>query len=640
MADDHERAQRQHPRFDVDWRVKLRCPDWRAAQRVAASNVSRGGLFISTSKPPVLDSQVELLVELPDGTSLLLHGRCVHIRTPEQSLKDGRSPGFGIKMDANHATDLMLLEEVARASAPAPRPAAPAHPSPPPPATRAATLGRVQVTERYSSRAEAARADEDRAPTPAAAAARAEERPFPTPLAPADLPPPARPTLPLALDLEAPLELVPPAAAAPAGGAAPAAATPPAPATAAAPPAPAPATPPAPGRAAAPAVLRGIAGAVGIDFGTTYTRLAVHTDDGVRLLSDAEGRTFFPSVVSYPEDGHTLVGWTARDRLALDPSRTIASPKRLLGRTHDHPEVQGLLASAAFPTERGPGGQIILKVGKQPLAVPQVCAGILRHACQIGERQLGARIRKVVLSMPVTFGPEQVTALKRAALLAGLELIGLIEEPVAGALTYGFGQGVNEVVAVYDFGGGTFDCTIMDVSRNAFRVLASRGDAWLGGDDFDLALAQSAADRFWRATKIELRQRVVEWQRLLLACEEAKRRLTSAPATAIEVPEAALAPQRCDLKVPIDRHVLEELCRDLVTRSLEVCQEALAAAGLDGRDVGQVVLTGGVTHMPLVREAVERFFEREITTIVSPDLAVAQGAAIHAARVTGHAPTT
>jgi molecular chaperone DnaK len=379
--------------------------------------------------------------------------------------------------------------------------------------------------------------------------------------------------------------------------------------------------------------------AIGIDFGTTYTRLALFAPEGARLLPDDEGRTVFPSVISYPEAGGSIVGWAARERLALDPRRTVTSAKRLLGRRYDHPEIQGFLASAAFPTERGPGDQVVLRIGDQPIAVAQVCAGIIRHACDIGERALGARIRRAALSVPVTFGREQLAALQRAALLAGLEVVGMTEEPVAGALAYGHGQGANEIVAVYDFGGGTFDFTVMDVSRNAFRVIASSGDAWLGGDDFDLALAQWAADRFWRETKIELRQRVVEWQRLLLAAEDAKRRLTAEAATVIEVPGATLTPRPIDLHVPVDRATFNELGRDLVTRSLEICQEGLTKADLEVRDVGSVVLTGGVTHIPLVRDAVSRFFEREVATLVNPDVAVAQGAAIHAARVTGRAPT-
>jgi molecular chaperone DnaK len=375
-----------------------------------------------------------------------------------------------------------------------------------------------------------------------------------------------------------------------------------------------------------------VAPAVGIDFGTTFTRIAVHTDDGVRLIEDDEGRSMMPSIISYPDQGGCVVGWEAREYLVNQPQRTIASAKRLLGRSADHHEIQGLLASSAFRTETGPGGQVIFQIGGQPLAVPQVCAAIIRQATQIAEKRLGSRVRKAVFSMPVTFAAEQQAALRRSAMLAGVEVVGLIEEPVAGALAYGFGQGANELVAVYDFGGGTFDFTLLDVSQDVFRVLASRGDAWLGGDDFDLALAQWAADQFWRQTKVELRQRVVEWQRLLLAAEAAKIRLTEAEATVIEAPEIC---RRLDLSVPVDTSVVAELCQGLVDRSLEVCQEAFQATGLEPRDVGQVVLTGGTTHMPLVRRAVSALFERELQPVVRPDLAVAEGAGIHAARLTG-----
>jgi molecular chaperone DnaK len=354
----------------------------------------------------------------------------------------------------------------------------------------------------------------------------------------------------------------------------------------------------------------------------------------VRLIEDDEGRTMMPSIVSYPDEGGCIVGWAAREYLVNEPQRTIASAKRLLGRSAGHHEIQGLLASSAFRTETGPGDQVIFQIGGQPLAVPQVCAAIIRQALQVAEKRLGARVRKAVLSMPVTFAAEQQAALRRAAMLAGIEVIGLVEEPVAGALAYGFGRGANELVAVYDFGGGTFDFTLLDVSQDVFRVLASRGDAWLGGDDFDLALAQWAADQFWRQTKVELRQRVVEWQRLLLAAEAAKVRLTEIEATVIEVPNIY---RRTSLSIPVDRAVLRELCQELVDRSLQVCQEALQAAGLDPGNVGQVVLTGGTTHVPLVRDAVSALFERELQPVVSPDVAVAEGAGIQAARLTGAA---
>jgi actin-like ATPase involved in cell morphogenesis/Tfp pilus assembly protein PilZ len=604
MTDDEGKLLRQSPRYDVDWRVKLRCQDWNAAQRVAAANVSRGGLFIATGKPPVLGSRVELAIDLPDGASLVLHGECVHVRTPEQALSQGRSPGFGLKIDDAHQGDLILLEEMARVSlapvesletepvtlsplVPASALATPPPASPAPPAPPSQPVGRMTPPVPGEVRQEVvpAPAPEDAEAAPASAG--------PTPTPPTRLPRAAT----AAPGAAQPLPVVTP--------------------------------PPRPARRPR-TELRAPHGIVGIDFGTTYTRVAVHTADGVHLLADDEGYDMMPSVVAYPDEGGCVVGWPAREYLVHEPQRTVASAKRLLGRSADHHEIQGLLASLALRTEVGPGGQVVFQIGGQPLAVPQVCAAIVRHAVQIAEKRLGTRVRKAVLSMPVTFAEEQQAALRRTAMLAGVEVAALIEEPVAGALTYGFGQGANEVVAVFDFGGGTFDFTLLDVSRDVFRVLARAGDAWLGGDDFDLALAQWAADQFWRQTRVELRQRVVEWQRLLLAAEAAKRELSTAPEATIIVPDVY---RRLDLRVPVDRGVLAELCQELVDRSLEVCREAFAAAELEPRDVGQVVLTGGTTHIPLVRDAVARFFEREVTAVVSPETAVAEGAALQATRL-------
>jgi molecular chaperone DnaK len=624
MTDDEGKQNRQSPRFDVDWRVKLKCADWNAAQRVAAANVSRGGLFIATGKPPTVGARVELAIDLPDGSNLLLRGTCVHVRSPEQALQLQKSPGFGLKVDDSQMGDLLLLEEMARVSAMTPaelerslpslQPAAAAPPAAAPPAA-----------------APPAAAPPAAAP-PAAAPPPADQE---EPVTLARIRRPAKPDVEevrgpgVADSTERPApDRTPLRQPAPAASAPPLAITPMPPS-----PTPRPAAPAAgPPRRPTAAPLRSPAPAVGIDFGTTFTRVSIHTADGVRLIEDDEGRAMMPSIISYPDEGGCVVGWDARELLVNQPQRTIASAKRLLGRRADHHEIQGLLASSAFRTETGPGGQLIFQIGGQPLAVPQVCAAIIRQAVQGAERRLGARVRKAVFSMPVTFEAEQQAALKRAAMLAGVEVVALIEEPVAGALQYGFGRGANEMVAVYDFGGGTFDFTLLDVSRDVFRVLASRGDAWLGGDDFDLALAQWAADQFWRQTKVELRQRVVEWQRLLLAAEAAKVRLTEVAATTIAVPQIY---RRFDLNIPVDRGVAEGLWRELVDRSLQVCQEALQAAGLDARDVGQVVLTGGTTYVPQVRSAVSAFFERELTAVVSPDVAVVEGAGIHAARVTG-----
>jgi molecular chaperone DnaK len=372
---------------------------------------------------------------------------------------------------------------------------------------------------------------------------------------------------------------------------------------------------------------------VGVDFGTTYTRIAVLADGKVELVGDDEGRLVIPSIVSWPEEGGTLVGWAARARVGEDPARTVASIKRLLGRRFDDHGIQGYLAQTGYATERGPNDQVLVTIGSRQFAVPQVCALMIRYACERAEKRLGEPVKRAAFSMPVTFGPAEQVALKKAAQIAGVEVLGLIEEPMAAALAYDYGKSANEVIAVYDFGGGTFDFTVLDVSRELFRVVTTRGDAWLGGDDFDLVLAQHAADRFWRETGVELRSRAVEWQRLLLAAEEAKRQLTVTETAVIHVPHAILAPRPADLRVPVDRNLLGELCGPLVTRSIEVCEEALEAAGLAPRDVSRVVLAGGTTHIPLVREVVGQYFEREIDTVVSPDAAVAEGTAIHASRL-------
>jgi molecular chaperone DnaK (HSP70) len=541
LVEDDKRTPPQ--RYDVAWRARLKCTDWVTVMRVATANVSRGGAFFASTTPPRLGTRLLIELELPDRSVVELFGECVHIRSAAEARLHGRRPGFGVRFDASHAVDLMLLEEMAKAAG--------------------------------------AEQDEAGAAGPVSAAA---------PAAPAA----AGPT-PRTIHGLSPLDLAEVLGQKPSR----------------------PDGPPA----------------VGIDFGTTYTRIAVCQGEKVELLGDDEGRLVIPSIVSWPEEGGVLIGWAARARLAEDPARTVASVKRLLGRRFDDHGIQGYLAQTGFGTKRGPNDHVLIDVGRQQLAVPQVCAMLIKYACERAEKRLGEPVRRAAFSMPVTFGPGEQAALKRAAQVAGIEVLGLIEEPMAAALAYDFGKSANEVIAVYDFGGGTFDFTVLDVSRERFRVMATRGDAWLGGDDFDLVLAQHAADRFWRETGVELRSRAVEWQRLLIAAEDAKRQLSVTESAAIFVPQAILSPRPTDLRVPVDRNLLGELCSPLVTRSIEVCEEALEAAGLEPRDVSRVVLAGGTTHIPFVREVVGGYFEREIETVVSPDAAVAEGTAIHAARL-------
>jgi hypothetical protein len=573
LSDDEPESE---PKREVEWRVTLRCPSWAVAHQLPRANASHDELSFRSGSPPRAGARVEIDVELPDGSKLVLGGECVRRWGAAEAAREGRAPGLSVRLDSTHAVDLALLAELTRAAtgaAPEPRP------GPAPPEQFVLT---APVSE------EPAYQPPPEEPAPAA--------PGPPPVA---APPPA------------------PAVAAPV------AATAPRPATAA--------------PAAGPAVLRGAAAAVGIDFGTTYTRIAVSIPGSrVHLFADDRGRTMLPSVVSYLDDGGTIAGWDARERLATAPQHTIAAPKRLLGRTIDSPEIQGMLASAGYRSERGPRDAVLLRLGDEPVAVPQVCAVVMREACRLAERQLGTRSTKAVLTMPVTFGREGEDALRRAAQLAGVEVIGLMKEPVAAALAYGFEQRTNALAAVYDFGGGTFDFSVLDFRGERFRVLASRGDAWLGGEDFDLALAEWTADEFWQRTGVQLRQRAVEWHRLLLAAEEAKRQLTVTSGAVVDVPGVVLAPRPMDLRVPVTEERLRGLCGELVDRSLDVCREGLAAANVGLRDIAQLVLTGGTSHMPLVQDAVSRFFEREVRLTVHPDVAVVQGAAIRASWLAKH----
>ncbi len=370
----------------------------------------------------------------------------------------------------------------------------------------------------------------------------------------------------------------------------------------------------------------------GIDYGTTFSRIALVRDGQGVVIPDEKGRVLVPSIVSYPASGGVLVGWDARERVATDPAHTVHSAKRLLGRPIDEVEVENQLAQQAYRATRGPGDQVVLEIGHAPLSIPQVAAEMMRLLKRSAERATGLAVEEVVLTVPVAWEEPQRQALRKAAELAGMRAVGLFDEPAAAGLAYGFGQERNEIAAFYDFSGGTFDFTLVDISRDAFRILASAGDSWLGGDDFDFAIARDVANQFWKEHKIELQKRLVEWQRVLWACEAAKRMLTETDRAVIDVPGVGRdARGPIGLHTEITRERFERLCGGLIERSLAVAARAMEDAGLEIRDVGQVVLTGGSTRIPKIRAAVSAFFQREVDAYVSPDEAVALGAAVQGA---------
>lgn len=368
---------------------------------------------------------------------------------------------------------------------------------------------------------------------------------------------------------------------------------------------------------------------VGIDFGTSNTVVSVVKDGKVSVLAAADGARSMPSVVSFPAKGQVVVGAEARRRVATDPSRTVSSPKRLLGRKLADREVQTFVGQAAYRTAAADDGAVLVEIEGERYAIPQLCGFILDAAKRVAERTLGP-IKQVVLAVPVSFDEVRCRAVEVAAKLAGLEVVGLIAEPNAAALANRYVPGFGGLVGIYDFGGGTFDFSVVDVSRSRFQVVASAGDPWLGGDDIDGVLSDAAANQFWRQHKVDLRKHAAELQRLRFACEEAKRALSTEESTRLEVKDVLrTADGMVSLKLSLDRGTLSRASAAIVRRSLEVADRALAQAGIKGNELTAVYLCGGSSQMPAVRAAVEKHFGVPLKAGVAPDQAVCVGAAVH-----------
>ncbi len=387
-----------------------------------------------------------------------------------------------------------------------------------------------------------------------------------------------------------------------------------------------------------PQVMNGrrFASAVGIDFGTTYGSMSIALDEKVYLITDEKRRGIHPSVVSYPEKGQPIAGWAAKERLLKDPRRTISSVKRVIGRNFDEPTLAGYLYGLPYKATEGPNKGVVFEVDGTPIAPVQVAAEIIDHLRLVGERRTGQAIKRAVVSVPVAYNKVQRRAIQKAAEMAGLEVLALIEEPIAGVKAYGHGRDRQEIVAVYDFGGGTFDFSILSLSGNQHEILATNGDPWLGGDDFDMAVARDASNQFWRQTGTDLQKRAVEWQRLLYASEQVKRALSFQERAEITLPGAISYPKAVDLRQELSRDGLEELCSDIYMRSMELCREGLRDAGIDQDRIDRVVVTGGMSRVPFILKGLSSFFKKEITPVINPEQAVCLGAGVHAAVLVQH----
>jgi molecular chaperone DnaK len=385
-----------------------------------------------------------------------------------------------------------------------------------------------------------------------------------------------------------------------------------------------------------PTLLKRQAPIVGIDFGTTFSSVAVCTGGKLTVIPDEEGDVQVPSVVSFPKPGEVLVGKEARERLASEAQSTIASVKRLLGRPYKDPHVANLVGKVAFRTFAGTDKFTRFEAHGQIHSATDLSAMILRKLFENATRFLGMPPSRAVFTVPVGHGTLQRSALEIAARQAGFDPVAMLTEPSASALAYGFrSQRTN--CAVYDFGGGTFDFCLLDIDEAAFRVLCAGGDSWLGGDDFDAALGNHLADRFWKETGVDLRTRAVEWQSLLFACERAKRALSSRAQVEINVEDLLhTASGKKGIHATMTRKEFAELVAPLVQKSISLAEGVLGQAGIASDRVANVILSGGTSLVPSVQEAVRAAFKKD-PILGDAELSVVKGAALRAAELGGEA---
>jgi molecular chaperone DnaK len=375
---------------------------------------------------------------------------------------------------------------------------------------------------------------------------------------------------------------------------------------------------------------------VGIDLGTTNTVVACARRGTVHVLADDHQRRLLPSVVSFPPNGEVLVGHTAKERRGVDAKNTIASAKRLIGRAWDSDEIRRARQRSAFELKEGPAHAPLVVVRGQEYTLSEISAFVLERAKKIAERELGEVVDRAVITVPAHFNELQRAATKVAGRVAGLEVLRIINEPTAAALAYGFGRVADERVAVYDFGGGTFDCTLLQLSGSVFEVLATAGDSFLGGDDLDIAIAERMAASFLKTHRYDPRADPQVFERLIVAGEWVKVQLSATDPVAIQLPDVAfgVGGAHLDLSFTMSRAELEALATPFVERAFAVCQEALSIAGLPPGAFERVILVGGSTRIPLVRRRVEHFFGTAPLDRVNPDEVVAVGAAVQAAALT------
>jgi molecular chaperone DnaK len=371
---------------------------------------------------------------------------------------------------------------------------------------------------------------------------------------------------------------------------------------------------------------------IGIDLGTTNSVAAIMEGGEPTVIPSSEGGRLFPSVVAVnPKSGERMIGQVARRQAIINPENTIFSIKRFMGRKYSDPEVQRAVELVPYKVTEAPNGDIRVVLGDKEYSPPEISAMILGKIKTDAEAYIGEPIIQAVITVPAYFNDSQRNATKDAGKIAGLEVLRIINEPTASSLAYGLDKKGDETIAVYDLGGGTFDISILDVGDGVFEVKSTNGDTFLGGDDFDQIIIDWIANEFQNQEGIDLRSDRQALQRLKEAAEKAKIELSSVMESELNLPfisADATGPKH--LNMTMTRAKLEQLTEKLIQRSIHPCAQALRDAGIETSDIDEVILVGGMTRMPAVRESVRNFFKKEPHKGVNPDEVVGLGAAIQA----------
>jgi molecular chaperone DnaK len=373
---------------------------------------------------------------------------------------------------------------------------------------------------------------------------------------------------------------------------------------------------------------------IGIDLGTTNSCVAIVEDGGPVVIPNRGGYKTTPSMVAVTQAGKRLVGHIAKRQAITNAENTVSAAKRLIGRKWSSRQTEAARLMCSYRIVEGPHDDVRIELRGTQLSVPEVSSMILQEMKVIADDYLGTPVQKAVITVPAYFNDNQRQATKDAGAIAGLDVIRIINEPTAAALAYGYGKKLDQTIAVYDLGGGTFDVSILELSSTGvFKVIATTGDTFLGGEDFDARILDWLVDGFRQTYQIDLKQDRMALQRLKDAAEKAKCELSYAEETEINLPFIISTGRNeaLHLQRTLTKSILNSLTRDLVERTVDICRDALLDAGLDVEDIDDVLLVGGMTRMPAVQQSVAQFFKKRPNQGVHPDEVVALGAAIQGA---------